>query len=97
LHDPRSTPSGGKVREGERKREKISVNRGHAGRLQHRTGSARTSLGPILSVVDSTAFCYLDLQIYHNFSSLAYNLQLFYFESCRFYNEKKPKSTTYNL
>ena len=34
----------------------------------------------ILSVVDSTAFCYLDLQIYHNFYSLAYNWQLLYCE-----------------
>jgi hypothetical protein len=57
AHDPRSTPSGRKVREEERKREKEreinSVNRGHyvchAARLQCGMGSTRTSLGPMFS------------------------------------------------
>jgi hypothetical protein len=51
FHNPRSTPSGRKVREAEEnKKNNDSVDRGHyfchAAHLQHRTGSARTSLGP---------------------------------------------------
>jgi hypothetical protein len=48
FHNPRSTPSGRKVREGER-RENNSVNRGHyvchAACLQQRTGSRQAAHG----------------------------------------------------
>jgi hypothetical protein len=64
FHDPRTTHSGRKVIRYRERRERKEKNEFsghyvcHAAHLQQRTGSARTSLGPIMVLIVATMFAW---------------------------------------